>query len=472
MEATARYHPNGLDICLADDDLNDDRNDAYEMNDGEENVNPNKFSIKSETKTTGVMKTKLKDRRSLMKRQGSSRRRRRSSARFLKIAPCDDEDGDKNSTMHDGTSTANLGEVYRNAIRMNAENRINASNSWNLNLIDHLDRFVAPEPQHSAVDRRQESNDGTMRKMDSTVDSTMLSGVNFTKASCTLDASVKIYSYRVDDVHLTSYKVLANLNRTDNNSNGNGKKRTNDSENSGQRSMNNDEDESSSRTKSRANSNADTLELNTGEFSTLNLLMGNHHAFNLSTSSYCFNRAANINIHKLDAAFDIDPLFHKMSKTFDEGGAKGLLLANLGVGYSGCNIVFDSTLENDEPTNNSMTMENKVDDMNENIERREQSNSAVQVSSLINKLESLLSDASDNYSTIENVPLVPQLSALRDQYSDLGKDGYVEETAVSVSIERGEVAIYFFDHLVLKFSLTQKNCMTRLVETLCKQSQR
>ena len=36
--------------------------------------------------------------------------------------------------------------------------------------------------------------------------------VNFTKASCTLDASVKIYSYRVDDVHLTSYKVLANLN--------------------------------------------------------------------------------------------------------------------------------------------------------------------------------------------------------------------------------------------------------------------
>jgi hypothetical protein len=39
--------------------------------------------------------------------------------------------------------------------------------------------------------------------------------INFTKASCTLDASVKIYSYRVDDVHLTSYKVLANLNRND-----------------------------------------------------------------------------------------------------------------------------------------------------------------------------------------------------------------------------------------------------------------
>ena len=37
-----------------------------------------------------------------------------------------------------------------------------------------------------------------------------------------------------------------------------------------------------------------------------------------------------------------------MSKTFDEGGAKGLLLANLGVSNNGCNIIFDSTLEDQE----------------------------------------------------------------------------------------------------------------------------
>lgn len=273
MEATTRYRPNGRDICLADDDLDEDRNDDYKMIDDEENMNPNQFSAKSETKATGVMKTKLKDRRSLMKRQGSSRRRRRSSARFLKIAPCDDEDGDKNGMMDDGTSATNLGEVYRNAIRMNAENRINATNSWNLNLIDHLDRFVAPEPQQRAVDRHEKPNEGTFKTnsqgADSTVDSTLVSGVNFTKASCTLDASVKIYSYRVDDVHLTSYKVLANLNRTDNTSNGNGKKRTNDSKGTGQHSMDNEEEESSSRTKSRANA-VDTLELNTGEFFVVN----------------------------------------------------------------------------------------------------------------------------------------------------------------------------------------------------------
>lgn len=34
-------------------------------------------------------------------------------------------------------------------------------------------------------------------------------------ASCTLDASVKIYSCRVDSVHSDTYKVLGGLNRTD-----------------------------------------------------------------------------------------------------------------------------------------------------------------------------------------------------------------------------------------------------------------
>ena len=40
-------------------------------------------------------------------------------------------------------------------------------------------------------------------------------GPDFQKASCTLDASVKIYSYRVDDVWTSSFRVLENLNRTE-----------------------------------------------------------------------------------------------------------------------------------------------------------------------------------------------------------------------------------------------------------------
>ena len=46
-------------------------------------------------------------------------------------------------------------------------------------------------------------------------------GVNFQKASCTIDASIKIYSNRVDDTWNTSYRILENLNRNENNSNSN-----------------------------------------------------------------------------------------------------------------------------------------------------------------------------------------------------------------------------------------------------------
>ena len=124
------------------------------------------------------------------KKKACQRRRRRSSARFLKLSqPSDyaDED-DEDEEEEAAPESEQLGELYKRAIRMNAENRINAGNSWNLKLIENMDKLTSNENGET---------------------------VNFTKASCTLDASVKIYSYRVDDVHLTSYKVLANLNRND-----------------------------------------------------------------------------------------------------------------------------------------------------------------------------------------------------------------------------------------------------------------
>lgn len=37
----------------------------------------------------------------------------------------------------------------------------------------------------------------------------------------------------------------------------------------------------------------------------------------------------------------MDPLYHQTSAQFDEGGAKGLLLNNLGV-YDRCRVLFDS----------------------------------------------------------------------------------------------------------------------------------
>jgi hypothetical protein len=188
---------------------------------------------------------------------------------------------------------------------------------------------------------------------------------------------------------------------------------------------------------------------------------------------------ANINIHKLDAAFDIDPLFHKMSKNFDEGGAKGLLLANLSVGYGGCKIIFDSTLDDDddddhdheenEPKKNDSSS-SRLEDVPEDVLPQEvpppgaavslsDNTTVVDVTSLVTKLESLLissglggglsssssgidginnTTTSNNNNTTNNtigsMSLVPQLASLRDQFADLKNDGFVDEIGISVRI--------------------------------------
>ncbi|OWZ17226.1 Condensin complex subunit 2 [Phytophthora megakarya] len=122
---------------------------------------------------------------------------------------------------------------------------------------------------------------------------------NFQKASCTLDASIKIYSYRVDDTWNSSYKILENLSRTeqkhgvDEGSDGEGTTKT---------------------ARKTRKTHARTIEKN------LN----------------------NINLKAYDTECEADPLFHKMSQSFDEGGAKGMLLANLSV-YDGCKILLNSS---------------------------------------------------------------------------------------------------------------------------------
>jgi hypothetical protein len=65
----------------------------------------------------------------------------------------------------------------------------------------------------------------------------------------------------------------------------------------------------------------------------------------------------NINLNHFDLEFEVDPLFHKMSKTFDEGGAKGMLLNNLTLS-NGCSIAFDSS---DTVTSNEDATEKDTD---------------------------------------------------------------------------------------------------------------
>lgn len=114
-----------------------------------------------------------------------------------------------------------------------------------------------------------------------------------------------------------------------------------------------------------------------------------------------------------------------MSKTFDEGGAKGLLLVNLGVGENGCNIIFDSSHANDdcEPEEHRAAVGDKPPRLQEGM---------MDVTSLTAKLESLLSEqqcGEPGSSSIYALPLVPQLTALRAEHEALESGGFLEHGA-------------------------------------------
>lgn len=154
--------------------------------------------------------------------------------------------------------------LYQNCIKLASENKISQKNTWSLRLIDHLSDLVKPSVEENAPP-------------------------NFSRAGCTLDASTKIYAYRVDSVHDETFKVLGFMNR------------------SGPR-----QPEELAREGEDYNLEA-TLE----------------SSFDAITNK------------QLDEDVAVDPLFHKTSAQFDASGASGLLLNNLSV-YNGCEIVFDS----------------------------------------------------------------------------------------------------------------------------------
>ncbi|GLE09974.1 hypothetical protein PINS_up021947 [Pythium insidiosum] len=237
------------------------------------------------------------------------RRRRRQSLVFQQRR--------KSLTLHSGGNSEDksnrqyISDMYQTVIKMSSENKINVKNSWSLHLIDHMQDILHQSPQKGKATAA-----GDADQVDTATSSS--EAFNFQKASCTLDASVKIYSYRVDDTWTSSYKILENLSRS-----GNQKKRGEDGhdEDAGSQDEGDGEDDGADddtkktamKKKSRSAGAAKTIEKN------LN----------------------NITLKQYEVEFEPDPLFHKMSQTFDEGGAKGMLLANLGV-YDGVKLLLNS----------------------------------------------------------------------------------------------------------------------------------
>lgn len=171
-------------------------------------------------------------------------------------------------------------DLFHNCIRLASENKINQKNTWELGLIDHLSEII------QAGEEEEEKT-------------------NFQKASCTLEAGVKIYSLRVDSVHSEAYKVLGGINRA-----GRGEE-------------------------------AGLEEVNSVELVQDGSISKKDADRRISPASTLESSFEALNVKKFDVAFTVDPLYHQTTAQFDEGGAKGLLLYNLGV-YGSCRVLFDS----------------------------------------------------------------------------------------------------------------------------------
>ena len=185
-----------------------------------------------------------------------------------------------------GLSAAQLAEHYNNCIKLCAENKISTKNAFNLQLIDYMATMI----------KKKESDMN-----------------NFQVAAGTLDASTKIYAYRVDSVYGDTLKIAGGLGQVSycycwkdlyltnvltwqagrpdpGQPAGDGEEEA-DAEAGGA-----DQPKKKRRLKKSA-----TVEKN----------------------------LKNINVNKFELEFDVDPLFKKTSSQFDSGSGGNQFLASL-----------------------------------------------------------------------------------------------------------------------------------------------
>lgn len=184
---------------------------------------------------------------------------------------------------------------FEDWLKLATDNKINATNSWNFALIDYF---------HEMSLLKDESG----------------KGINFQKASCTLDGCVKVYVGRVDSVGVEAGRLLSGLASSGTEEEGKKKRRRGEGDDE-------DEDEDGEGEESDGEGGTKKKEKKRKQRS---------HEATLAPSF------ASLQLKKLELEFAVDPLFKKASADFDEGGAKGLLLNHLCINEEG-RIVFDSS---------------------------------------------------------------------------------------------------------------------------------
>lgn len=196
-------------------------------------------------------------------RQTEEMRRKRSSFHVVsKVLSTNHQNRRKSKAIRKLTPDQ-LEDLFKNCIKLSSENKINAKNTWNLNLIDYIDEVI-------------ENN---------------IEEKKFQLASCTLDASMKIYSSRVDSVFSETFKVLGGLNRAE-------ERKPQDEEEEEEQETNEKEKKEK---KKKVKVGVRTLETN----------------------------VSNLNMKKFEMEHQIQPLCYQSLKDFDVGSAKSLLLNNL-----------------------------------------------------------------------------------------------------------------------------------------------
>ena len=148
------------------------------------------------------------------------------------------------------------------------------------------------------------------------------------RASASLDATAKIYGYRVDSVHTETFKFLGGLNRN--------KKDLNAKEENDELGQDNDV----SKKKEKVKRGVNTLETNIRK----------------------------LNLDKYDIDSEVDPLFSVMTSKFNESTARGLLLNTIPLDEN-INYILESKKSEDNPQSFiNLNMKNKIPEENKKEE--------------------------------------------------------------------------------------------------------
>lgn len=181
---------------------------------------------------------------------------------------------------------SSLGDLYSKCVQLVNENKISAKNAFDLPLIDNMeeivDSFMGGSKRKKAEALENKGGKAPQARRQSAVQQE--EEHRFHEASCTIEASARIYACRVDCVHTDTYRVLGGLSSADMG----------------------DEDEAPGEdgkgaAKKRRICGVNTLERN----------------------------ESNIIQLSIESDEQSDPMFRRMAAAFDAGGAKGLLLNHL-----------------------------------------------------------------------------------------------------------------------------------------------